>query len=417
MPNLDDLKKRIGSVKSTQKITKAMKMVAAAKLRKAQESAESSRPYADSMRDLIDAISSGYNPTSTERNLLTGDENDNVHMLILFTSERGFCGGFNSVVTKSLREKIENLEKENKTVKIICVGKKGYDILKRQYSEIITEVIDMREVKTVSYQDAKNISDKIIKMFFDGEFDKCSIFYNKFQSVISQIPTEQQVGPIELEEDSSEEKAADQSFFDFEPGESEILVIADESADVEMGATDLLGQAEHGPTSPAILLTSSKQLAYSLEEEINLQLKTLSTADVAGTAWKDYGEIILVDTKEELIRKADEIASEHVEVLTKDPDYFLNNLQNYGSLFLGSETNVAYGDKVIGTNHTLPTKKAARYTGGLWVGKFIKTVTYQKCTPQASKMIGEYCSRLCDIEGFAGHKKQADLRVKRFDNK
>ena len=223
MPNLDDLKKRIGSVKSTQKITKAMKMVAAAKLRRAQESAESSRPYADSMRDLIGAISSGYSPTSTERNLLTGDENDNVHMLILFTSERGLCGGFNSVVTKSLREKIENLQKENKTVKIICVGKKGYDILKRQYSEIITEVIDMREVKSVSYQDAKNISDKIIKMFFDGEFDKCSIFYNKFQSVISQIPTEQQIVPIELEEDSSNEGTIDQSAFDFEPGESEIL--------------------------------------------------------------------------------------------------------------------------------------------------------------------------------------------------
>ena len=223
MPNLDDLKKRIGSVKSTQKITKAMKMVAAAKLRRAQESAESSRPYADSMRDLIGAISSGYSPTSTERNLLTGDENDNVHMLILFTSERGLCGGFNSVVTKSLREKIENLQKENKTVKIICVGKKGYDILKRQYSEIITEVIDMREVKSVSYQDAKNISDKIIKMFFDGEFDKCSIFYNKFKSVISQIPTEQQIVPIELEEDSSNEGTNDQSAFDFEPGESEIL--------------------------------------------------------------------------------------------------------------------------------------------------------------------------------------------------
>jgi len=223
MPNLDDLKKRIGSVKSTQKITKAMKMVAAAKLRRAQESAESSRPYADSMRDLIGAISSGYSPTSTERNLLTGDENDNVHMLILFTSERGLCGGFNSVVTKSLREKIENLQQENKTVKIICVGKKGYDILKRQYSEIITEVIDMREVKSVSYQDAKNISDKVIKMFFDGEFDKCSIFYNKFQSVISQIPTEQQIVPIELEEDSSNEGTTDQSAFDFEPGESEIL--------------------------------------------------------------------------------------------------------------------------------------------------------------------------------------------------
>jgi len=223
MPNLDDLKKRIGSVKSTQKITKAMKMVAAAKLRRAQESAESSRPYADSMRDLIGAISSGYSPTSTERNLLIGDENDNVHMLILFTSERGLCGGFNSVVTKSLREKIVNLQKENKTVKIICVGKKGYDILKRQYSEIITEVIDMREVKSVSYQDAKNISDKVIKMFFDGEFDKCSIFYNKFQSVISQIPTEQQIVPIELEEDSSNEGTIDQSAFDFEPGESEIL--------------------------------------------------------------------------------------------------------------------------------------------------------------------------------------------------
>ncbi len=199
MPNLDDLKKRIGSVKSTQKITKAMKMVAAAKLRRAQESAESSRPYADSMRDLIGAISSGYSPTSTERNLLTGDENDNVHMLILFTSERGLCGGFNSIVTKSLREKIVNLQKENKTVKIICVGKKGYDILKRQYSEIITEVIDMREVKSVSYQDAKNISDKIIKMFFDGEFDKCSIFYNKFQSFISQIPSLHQIVQIELE--------------------------------------------------------------------------------------------------------------------------------------------------------------------------------------------------------------------------
>ena len=223
MPNLDDLKKRIGSVKSTQKITKAMKMVAAAKLRRAQESAESSRPYADSMRDLIGAISSGYSPTSTERNLLTGDENDNIHMLILFTSERGLCGGFNSVVTKSLREKIVNLQKENKTVKIICVGKKGYDILKRQYSEIITEVIDMREVKSVSYQDAKNISDKIIKMFFNGEFDKCSIFYNKFQSVISQIPTEQQIVPIELEEDSSNEGTTNQSSFDFEPGESEIL--------------------------------------------------------------------------------------------------------------------------------------------------------------------------------------------------
>ena len=223
MPNLDDLKKRIGSVKSTEKITKAMKMVAAAKLRRAQESAESSRPYSDSMKDLIESISKGYKPSSTDRNLLTGDEKDQIHLLILFTSERGLCGGFNSIVTRTLRDKIENLIDQNKTVKIVCVGKKGYDILKRQYSEMITEVIDMRAVKSITYQDAKNISDKIVKMFFDGEFDKCSIFYNEFKSVISQIPTEQQVIPIEIINDEVDEEKKEESFFEFEPGESEIL--------------------------------------------------------------------------------------------------------------------------------------------------------------------------------------------------
>ena len=223
MPNLDDLKKRIGSVKSTEKITKAMKMVAAAKLRRAQESAESSRPYSDSMKDLIESISKGYKPSSTDRNLLTGDEKDQIHLLILFTSERGLCGGFNSIVTRTLRDKIENLIDQNKTVKIVCIGKKGYDILKRQYSEMITEVIDMRAVKSITYQDAKNISDKIVKMFFDGEFDKCSIFYNEFKSVISQIPTEQQVIPIEIINDEADEEKKEESFFEFEPGESEIL--------------------------------------------------------------------------------------------------------------------------------------------------------------------------------------------------
>ena len=223
MPNLDDLKKRIGSVKSTEKITKAMKMVAAAKLRRAQESAESSRPYSDSMKDLIESISKSYKPSSTDRNLLTGDEKDQIHLLILFTSERGLCGGFNSIVTRTLRDKIENLIDQNKTVKIVCVGKKGYDILKRQYSDMITEVIDMRAVKSITYQDAKNISDKIVKMFFDGEFDKCSIFYNEFKSVISQIPTEQQVIPIEIINDEADEEKKEESFFEFEPGESEIL--------------------------------------------------------------------------------------------------------------------------------------------------------------------------------------------------
>jgi len=197
-------------------------------------------------------------------------------------------------------------------------------------------------------------------------------------------------------------------------GPTEILVIADESADAEMVATDLLGQAEHGPTSPAILITTSETLAQETIKEIERQLTVLPTADVAGKAWQDYGQIILVDSQEEAVIEADKVASEHVEVLTETPRYFLDNMRNYGALFLGPETNVAYGDKVIGTNHTLPTKGAARYTGGLWVGKFLKTVTYQECTPEASVMIGEYGSRLCEIEGFWGHKEQADLRVRRY---
>lgn len=197
-------------------------------------------------------------------------------------------------------------------------------------------------------------------------------------------------------------------------GPTETLVIADKTADAEMVATDLLGQAEHGPTSPAALITDDEELAKLTLEEIKRQLEILPTADIARVAWEDYGSIIHVDNMQEAVEVANDLAYEHVQILTENPDYFLENLTNFGALFLGPETNVAYGDKVIGTNHTLPTKKAARYTGGLWVGKFLKTCTYQKCTPEASVMIGEYASRLCELEGFIGHKKQADLRVKRY---
>jgi sulfopropanediol 3-dehydrogenase len=201
-------------------------------------------------------------------------------------------------------------------------------------------------------------------------------------------------------------------------GPTETLIIADETCDAEMAAVDLLGQAEHGPGSPAVLLTSSKRLAEETPAAIEKILSWLPTADVARVAWNNCGEIILVDTQEELLAKADEIASEHVQVLTRDPDYFLHNLQNFGALFLGPRTNVSFGDKVIGTNHTLPTMKAARYTGGLWVGKFIKTCTYQRVTTdEASALIGAYCSRLCALEGFAGHQEQADLRVRRYGKK
>lgn len=197
-------------------------------------------------------------------------------------------------------------------------------------------------------------------------------------------------------------------------GPTETLIIADDTADAEICATDLLGQAEHGPTSPAIFLTNSESLARETIAEVERQLLALPTADVASVAWKNFGQVLVCDSYGEMVRVADEIASEHVQVMTENPQFFLDNMQNYGALFLGPETNVAFGDKVIGTNHTLPTRKAARYTGGLWVGKFLKTCTYQRVSPEASAMIGEYCSRLCELEGFMGHKEQADIRVRRY---
>ena len=197
-------------------------------------------------------------------------------------------------------------------------------------------------------------------------------------------------------------------------GPTETLLIADDSCDAEMAATDLLGQAEHGYNSPAVLVTTSRSLAEAVPAEIDRQLENLPTAETAGRSWADYGQILLCRDDAEMVEVADALAFEHVQVLTQDPDFFLENLSNYGALFVGHETNVAYGAKVIGTNHTLPTGRAARYTGGLWVGKFIKTCTYQKVAPSATARIGEYCSRLCALEGFWGHKAQADLRVRRY---
>ena len=199
-------------------------------------------------------------------------------------------------------------------------------------------------------------------------------------------------------------------------GPTETLIIADEiGCDAELAATDILGQVEHGPDSPGVLLTNSEKLARETMSEIERLLQILPTADHARKAWETFGEVIVADSYEEMVQIADQIASEHVQVMTADPDYFLNNMTNYGALFLGPRTNVSYGDKVIGTNHTLPTRKAARYTGGLWVGKFLKTCTYQKVlTDEASALVGEYCSRLCALEGFAGHGEQANVRVRRY---
>jgi len=198
-------------------------------------------------------------------------------------------------------------------------------------------------------------------------------------------------------------------------GPTETLVIADDTVDAEICATDLLGQAEHGVNTPAILLTISEQLARETIAAVERLLSVLPTAELASISWRDFGEVMVCESDEEMVREADRIASEHVQVMTRDPEYFLRNLKNYGALFLGPRTNVAYGDKVIGTNHTLPTGKAARYTGGLWVGKFIKTCTYQKVlTDEASAMIGEYCSRLCVLEGFYAHAEQANIRVRRY---
>jgi sulfopropanediol 3-dehydrogenase len=227
-------------------------------------------------------------------------------------------------------------------------------------------------------------------------------------------PVDMLVGPGNAYVAEAKRQLYGQVGIDLLAGPTEILIVADDSADVEMIATDLLGQAEHGPTSPAVLITTSETIAQALPGEIERQLAILPTADVARLSWRDYGQIILVDSLAEAAEEVDNLAFEHVEILTADPRYFLDRLRNYGALFLGPQTNVAYGDKIIGTNHILPTRRAARYTGGLWVGKFMKTVTYQECTPEASVLVGDYCSRLCAIEHFWGHKEQADIRLRRY---
>jgi len=231
----------------------------------------------------------------------------------------------------------------------------------------------------------------------------------------SLAPVDMLVGPGNMFVAEAKRQLFGRVGIDLFAGPTETLVIADESVDAEMCAVDLLGQAEHGPTSPAILLTTSENLANETIAEIERQLKILPTAEIAAKSWADYGEVIVCDTEQEMLIKANELAFEHVQVMTKNPDYFLANLTNYGALFLGPRTNVSFGDKVIGTNHTLPTNRNARYTGGLWVGKFLKTCTYQKITTdEASVLMGEYCSRLCHMENFSGHGEQANLRVRRY---
>ncbi len=227
-------------------------------------------------------------------------------------------------------------------------------------------------------------------------------------------PVDMLVGPGNMFVAEAKRQLFGRVGIDLFAGPTETLVIADDSVDAELCAVDLLGQAEHGPTSPAALLTNSKKLAEETIAEVERQLEILPTADIARVAWTDYGSVTVCDTLEEMVEEADRLAYEHVQVMTSDPDYFAENMSNYGALFLGPRTNVSYGDKVIGTNHTLPTKQAARYTGGLWVGKFMKTCTYQKVlTDEASAMIGSYCSRLCALEGFSGHAEQANIRVRR----
>lgn len=228
-------------------------------------------------------------------------------------------------------------------------------------------------------------------------------------------PVDMLVGPGNMFVAEAKRQLYGRVGIDLFAGPTETLIIADDSADAEMCAVDLLGQAEHGPTSPSILLTTSEALARATIAEVERQLTILPTAEIARVSWAEHGEVIVVDTLDELIETADQLAFEHVQVLTRDPDIFLKRMTNYGALFLGPRTNVSFGDKVIGTNHTLPTKRSARFTGGLWVGKFLKTCTYQRVTTDAaSAMVGEYCSRLCHMENFAGHGEQANLRVRRY---
>ena len=231
------------------------------------------------------------------------------------------------------------------------------------------------------------------------------------------VPVDMLVGPGNAYVAEAKRQLYGRVGIDLFAGPTETLIIADESVDAELCAADLLGQAEHGLNSPSILLTNSSELARDTMREVERQLGILPTADIAGPAWHDYGQVIVCSSYAEMAKTADSLASEHVQVMTEDPDYFLDNMSNYGALFLGPETNVSYGDKVIGTNHTLPTRQAARYTGGLWVGKFIKTCTYQKISRQASVKVGQYCSRLCELEGFMGHKEQADIRIRRYAEK
>jgi sulfopropanediol 3-dehydrogenase len=228
-------------------------------------------------------------------------------------------------------------------------------------------------------------------------------------------PVDMLVGPGNMFVAEAKRQLYGRVGIDLFAGPTETLIIADETVDGELCAIDLLGQAEHGPTSPAVLLTTSETLARDTMAEVERQLEILPTAEIARESWDRYGQVIVCDNDEEMIVEADRLAFEHVQVMTGDPEFFLDRMTNYGALFLGPRTNVSYGDKVIGTNHTLPTKRAGRYTGGLWVGKFIKTHTYQRVlSDEASALVGEYCSRLCMLEGFAGHAEQANVRVRRY---
>ena len=231
----------------------------------------------------------------------------------------------------------------------------------------------------------------------------------------SMAPVDMIVGPGNAYVAEAKRQLFGRVGIDLFAGPTETMVICDDTVDAELVAVDLLGQAEHGPTSPAYCITTSKIIAEALPAAIEVVLARLDTAPVASVSWRDYGEIILCDTDEEMLQEAERLCSEHVQVMTRNPDWFLQRMTRYGALFLGHRTNVSYGDKVIGTNHTLPTQGAGRYTGGLWVGKFIKTHTYQRVlTDEASVMVGEYCSRLCGYEHMSGHKEQADIRVRRF---